>query len=269
VTEPAGPTSGDIPPGAVPVAPSRLPLPPRFAMVHKLPFLDARRETPTATTFRFSLQGSNFRYLSNQFVLLVLPDVSDPWGPARRFSLSSSPTEVDAIAVTAKVTDSPYKQRLASLRPGEIVEVRGPIGHFLLRAERPAVMIAGGVGISPFRGMIRYAADTGLSTPIRLLYSARVPEEFAFRGELDAIARARPNISIVYTVTRPDESAARWSGGTGRVDAALVRAAARDLTDPLYYVCGTPEMVEGMASLLLDDLGVAEDRLVVERFFGY
>jgi len=269
VTENAGANPSDSAPTALPVAPSRVPLPPRFASVHHLPFLDARRETPTATTFRFALQGSAFRYLPNQFVALILPDVSDPWGPARRFSLSSSPTEVDAIAITAKLTESPYKQRLASLQPGEIVEVRGPIGHFVLDAKRPAVMIAGGVGISPFRGMVRYAADVGLPVPIRLLYSARVPEEFAFRGELDEIARARSNVDIVYTVTRPDESAAHWDGRTGRIDAAVVRAAARVLQDPVYYVCGTPDMVEGMVSLLLDDLAVPEDRLVVERFFGY
>ncbi len=264
----AGP-SPDGPPASVPAVPPRLLQPPRFASVHHLPFDGSHRETPTAMTFRFTLHGSDFRYLPNQFIALILPDVSDPWGPVRRFSLSSSPTERDAIAITAKLTDSPYKQRLATLRRGETVEVRGPIGRFLLNGDRPAVMIAGGVGISPFRGMIRYAADVGLEIPIRLLYSARVPEEFAFQRELDGISRTHENVQIAYTVTRPGESRVSWDGGIGRVDAAMIRGAAENLDGPVYYVCGTPDMVEGIVALLSDDLRIPEESILLERFLGY
>ena len=130
-------------------------------------------------------------------------------------------------------------------------------------------MIAGGVGISPFRGMIRYAADIGLQIPIRLLYSARVPEEFAFQRELDGIARTHENVKIAYTLTRLNESKVRWDGRTGRIDAAMIRAASENLEDPMYYACGTPDMVEGIATLLFDDLRISGESILLERFLGY
>ncbi|HEV8594861.1 MAG TPA: hypothetical protein VGR51_04955, partial [Thermoplasmata archaeon] len=97
-----------------------------------LPFRDATRETPTTRTVRFSIRGTGFRYRPNQFISLGLPGVEDPWGPFRRFSLSSRPTETEAIAITSKMTGSPFKERLRSLAPGDLVQVRGPMGDFIL-----------------------------------------------------------------------------------------------------------------------------------------
>ena len=237
--------------------------------IYRLPFRESRRETPTSRTFRFGLEGTEFRYRPNQFIALGLPGVNDPWGPFRRFSLSSSPTETEAIAITTKMTGSPYKERLASLERGKEVEVRGPMGGFILEETRPAAMIAGGVGISPFRGMIRYAFDRGLATPIVLLYSARVPEEFAFAAELDAVARKGDALRMHYTVTRPEESTVAWTGRTGRIDASLIREAEAGLRNPLYYACGTPALVQGVVTLLLRELQVPADDIRIERFMGY
>lgn len=241
---------------------------PRPSLYH-LPFLDARPETPTARTFRFGIQGRGFRYLPNQFVGLGLHGVDDPWGPVRRFSLSSSPTEADAIAITSKMTGSPYKEKLNALEAGEFVEVRGPIGDFVLEEDRPAVMIAGGIGITPFRGMIRYAADRHLPGPIVLVYSARTPEEFAFRGELDRIAVEWRGLQVSYTVTRPAQSEASWDGPVGRIDAALLRQATAGLDAPAFYVCGLPRMVNEVGSRLVRELGVSPEDIRVERFMGY
>jgi len=156
-------------------------------------------------TFRFSTEGSGFRYLSTQAIRLALPGVDDPWGPVRAFSLSSSPSEKGVLSVTARITDTPFKQALARLRPGDTAEVYGPLGFFLLDRSRPSVFLAGGIGITPFRGMLRYSLDMGDSVERRLLYSARVPEEFVFRDELDALARASSRLKVLYTVTRPSE----------------------------------------------------------------
>jgi ferredoxin-NADP reductase len=220
-------------------------------------------------TFHFSTEGSGFRYLSNQAIRLALPGVDDPWGAVRSFSLSSSPTETERISVTCKISDTPFKQALSRLRPGDTAEVHGPIGLFLLDRERPSVFLAGGIGISPFRGMMRYAADSGDRHERRLLYSARVPEELVFRSELDELAQEFPHLRTEYTVTRPAESETEWHGRVGRIDATWVREVATSLDRPKYYVVGLPEMVIDTLSMLRGSLGVPEDDIDYEVFRGF
>jgi ferredoxin-NADP reductase len=133
----------------------------------------------------------------------------------------------------------------------------------------PAVMIAGGIGISPFRGMIKFALDSGFDEPIVLAYSARTPEEFAFRAELDSIAQRLKNLKVLYTVTRPKESKLSWKGRVGRIDEQFIREAAAGLENPNFYVAGLPEMVESTLGILQSRLGLPEERLWWEPFRGY
>lgn len=238
-------------------------------MRYDLPFLESRTETPTTMTFRFSTRETDFRYRSNQAIRLILPNVHDPWGPARSFSLSSSPTEAGWVAVTAKMTGSPFKEGLRALEPGDRVWVLGPLGDLLYDPTRPSLFIAGGIGITPFRGMMRYAADTGASSPIRLLYSARIPEEFAFARELNELSRSHPHFQIGYTVTRPGESETHWSGRTGRIDEAWIHDSLEGLDHPKVYVVGLPEMVQDILRTLRDRFSFIEDDLEYEFFRGY
>lgn len=242
-----------------------VPPPGRFVLA----LIESRRESPTAMTFRFSTKGTGFRYLSNQAIRLSLPGVDDPWGAARTFSLSSSPSEPDQISVTCRISDTPFKQALSRLRPGETAEVFGPLGQFLYDPSRPTVFLAGGIGITPFRGMLRYAADTGASAPRRLLYSARVPEELVFRSELDELSRSSPHLEVHYTVTRPSESSVAWTGRVGRIDTAWIRELVKPLEHPMYFIAGLPEMVEEMLSALDGKLGVSEDDIDYEVFRGF
>ncbi len=246
-------------------SPPTLPRPQRWV----LPLLESRHESPTAMTFRFSTQGTGFHYLSNQAIRLALPGVDDPWGAVRSFSMSSSPSEPGQIAVTCKISDTPFKQALARLRPGDTAEVYGPLGTFLFDGTRPSVFIAGGIGITPFRGMLRYAADSGHTAEKRLLYSARVPEELVFRDELEALARASPHLKVHYTVTRPADSKTKWEGRVGRIDAAWIREISEPLERPKFYVAGLPEMVEEIVSVLGGPLQVPEEDLDYEMFRGY
>jgi len=234
-----------------------------------LPLLEAKRETPTATTFRFSTEATGFRYRSNQAIRLALPGVEDPWGAVRAFSLSSSPSEADQISVTCRISDTPFKQALARLRPGEPAEVYGPLGTFLYDPTRPAIFLAGGIGITPFRGMLRYAADTGAAAERRLLYSARTPEEIVFRTELDELARSDPRLRVHYTVTRPAESEAVWDGRVGRITPAWIEEVATSLPSAKFYVAGLPEMVEEMVSTLGGRGGVPPADVLFEMFRGF
>ncbi len=220
-------------------------------------------------TFDFSTQGADFRYRSNQAIRLALPGVNDPWGPVRSFSLSSSPSERGRIAVTCKISDTPFKQALSRMAPGDEAEVYGPLGAFLLDRHRPGVFLAGGIGITPFRGMFRYAADTGETEERRLLYSARVPEELVFRSELDELSRSSPNLQVQYSVTRPTESKVRWTGRVGRIRMEWIKATAEPLDRPKFYVAGLPEMVVEMVTLLRSRLQIPDDDIDYEMFRGY
>ena len=242
-----------------------LPVPARY----ELPLIDSRRESPTAMTFRFSTEGTGFRYLSQQFVRLNLPKVEDPWGPARSFSLSSSPSEPNHLAVTCRISETPFKQALSVMKPGDTAVVYGPLGSFLFDRTRPAVFLAGGIGITPLRGMIRFAHDTSFPNPMVLLYSARTPEELVFRAELDSLAGSGGRLNVQYSVSRPRASNGTWDGRIGRIDGGWVHEAARGLHQPKYYVCGLPEMVRQLVETLLGPLGVREDDVDYEVFRGF
>jgi len=182
----------------------------------------------------------------------------------RPMSLATSPTR-QHLEYAVRLSDSPYKRAFATLEPGDEVAVFGPIGNFVLDETGPAILIAGGIGITPFKGMAEYAADRALPVPIRLVYSSRSQDEIVYRDELAALEAQNPRFHVLHTVTG---LATHWRGATGRIDLGLLREAAGDLADPVYYVSGTPSMVVGTLRLLRGE-GAPADDIEVEAFRGY
>ncbi|OGG28950.1 hypothetical protein A2971_04865 [Candidatus Gottesmanbacteria bacterium RIFCSPLOWO2_01_FULL_46_21] len=228
-----------------------------------------RQETLTATTFIFT-SDSPISYRAGQHVSIRLPHENpDSRGTIRSFSLSSSSTE-KVLAVTTNEGESSFKKKLFSFSAGDTIEARGPGGGFIFREEDPGhhIMIAGGIGITPFRSMLTYVSDKQLSMPITVLYSNRTPEEIVFKDYL-----AELSTKVIHTITRPQDSPTVWSGRTGRIDEALVREIS---TGPdsvgaggdRYYVCGSLPFVESMVTLL-GTMGIASDRIHFEKFTGY
>src|SRR5207245_10710148 len=103
---------------------------------------------------------------------------------ARPMSLATSPTRPH-LEYAVRLSDSPYKRAFAGLQPGDETRVFGPIGDFVLHETRPAVLLAGGIGITPLKGMAEYAAANTLPITIRLVYCHRREAELADRHELD------------------------------------------------------------------------------------
>ena len=184
---------------------------------------------------------------------------------ARPMSLTTSPTRPH-LEYAVRLSDSAYKRAFAALRPDDEVRVFGPIGDFVLHETRPAVLVAGGVGITPLKGMAEYAADNALPIPIRLAYINRSEVEILYRDELEALETLNPHFRVLHTLTRTTDPG--WKGATGRIDSKLVQDAARDLADPIYYVSGTPSMVVGMLRFLRG-LDVPDSNIEVEAFRGY
>src|SRR5213083_3492730 len=117
---------------------------------------------------------------------------------ARPMSLATSPTRPH-LEYAIRLSDSAYKRAFAALQPDDEVRVFGPIGDFVLHETRPAVLLAGGIGITPLKGMAEYAADKALPIPIRLVHSNRSEDEIVYRLELDTLEKQNANFRIRYT----------------------------------------------------------------------
>jgi ferredoxin-NADP reductase len=222
-------------------------------------------ETPSVRTVTLGLPGWAGHAAGQH--LDVRLTAEDGYAAERSYSIASAPGE--PVEITVERLDdgevSPYLTR--ELRPGDQIEVRGPIGgYFVWPGEDPAaelLLVAGGSGVVPFRSILRHRQDAGSPVPVRLLYSARSLPDVIYRAELDATA---PGVEVIYTLTRQQPPG--WSGRTGRVGPAQLAEVAWPAGDAaLAYVCGPTPFVESVASALVE-LGYPAGRIKTERFGG-
>lgn len=226
----------------------------------------AREEEAEGTvTFHFE-KPAGFRFKAGQAIYLSLPALigADNRGRMRTFSLSSSPHEPD-LTITTRVSDSAFKKTLEVLPLGSGIELSGPYGNMVLDERRPAVFIAGGIGITPFRSMIRDAIERGLGQRMVLVYSVRKADEAAFSGELEALAERYPHLELVPTITGSGDVPPGWRHG--KVTDEMISRHAGDLSGQNFYVAGPPSMVRGVKQMLFGS-GVARTRLHSEEFTG-
>lgn len=223
-------------------------------------------------------------YLPGQYYYFTLPKLNhpDPRGATRHFTLSSSPTDGKTLRNTTRIREeSGYKQSLDELTVGSEIEGDGPNGTFILNDNQEGVQIflAGGIGITPFRSMIRYATDKKLTVPIYLIYSNSHPEEIAFKKELEQMAKENPNFKVAMTVSKPEESLpagkagkTKWSGLTGRIDEKLLKSQIENwqlaIEDCNWWVCGPPPMVDAMEQVF-GKLNINPGQIRSEKFTGY
>lgn len=236
--------------------------------------INKKEEARETKTFFFEKPGG-FSYIAGQYCYFTLTKLSyeDSRGGVRHFTLSSSPTEENIALTTRMRTESGFKKTLDELPEGSQVVMSGPQGDFILGAETattPQVMIAGGIGVTPYRSIIRYVADKNLQVPIHLIYANSLPEDIAFKEEFEEIVSEHKNIKISYTVSRPEESNQPWTGLTGRIDENMLSQLTThySLLTTHYWLCGPPAMVSAMEEVL-DKLQVPQDRVKVEKFTGY
>jgi ferredoxin-NADP reductase len=231
--------------------------------------LQGREELAEGTlAFRFE-KPPGFQFKAGQAVVLELLNPPAEEGQKRRtFSLASAPFE-SSLAIATRMRDTAFKRALKALPEGASVKLIGPLGQLTLAdASRPAVFIAGGIGITPFISMLRQATTESSPQTLLLLYSNRRPEDAAFLGELQELERQNRNFRLVPTMTEMTKSARTWSGETGFLNGDLIRRAVKDLATPLYYVVGPPAMVVAMQGTLRA-AGVPEDDILTEEFYGY
>jgi glycine betaine catabolism B len=221
-------------------------------------------------TFRFT-KGGYPEYKAGQFAFFPLEGVNnDSKGPVRHFTIASSPTE-DVLIISTRIRDSEYKQRLDSLQTGAKIKVSKPQGNFVLHDDHsiPAVFLSGGIGVTPFRSMIKYATDKKLPIKITMFDSNRNQQNILYKDEFDSWVTENGDLKIVYAVT--DEATEHWSGERGRIDKSMLeRHLTREQIDSaIFYICGPPAMIKAMQDLLKNDFRIPDDRIKIEEFTGY
>jgi ferredoxin-NADP reductase len=211
-----------------------------------------RREGVAEGTMAFHLERpAGFDFQAGQNLNLSLGE-----GETRTFTIASAPHEPELMVATRMRKESTFKQRLATMPLTEPVTIDGPNGVMTLHedAARPAVFIAGGIGITPFLAMARDAAHRRLKHPLTLLYSNRRPQDAAFLQELQRL----PNLRLV----------ARMTDAEGFMDEAFFRKHLADAKAPMVYLAGPPAMTMAVQGALTG-IGVPDDAIRSEEFYGY
>jgi len=220
--------------------------------------------------FHFSRTPAfSFRAGQNLTMSLIAPPETDGEGDTRTFTIASAPHEPDLMIAT-RMRDTAFKRVLKAAAAGTTVRIDGPNGEMVLHddASRPAVFLAGGIGITPFLSMARHAARERLPHHLTLFYSNRRPEDAAFLPELQKLERLNPNYRLVATMAEAEKSAHPWSGETGFIRREMLERHLPDISKPVYYFAGPPAMTMAMSGMLTG-MGVAEDSMRYEEFYGY
>lgn len=231
-----------------------------------------RREEVAEDTMAFYFEKpAGFQFNAGQFLnyTLINPPETDARGSRRAFSIASAPFEEDLMLAT-RMRDTAFKRVLRRAPLGTAVRIDGPFGAFTLHADaaRPAVFLAGGIGITPFRSMILQATREGRPHRLFLFYSNRRPEDAAFLTELQRLEEQNRKYKFIGTMTEMAKSRRSWHGETGYIDKEMLARYVGDLDAPIYYVAGPPAMVTAMREMLVH-AGVGKDSIRTENFAGY
>jgi len=231
--------------------------------------LTGRGEVAQGTLALRVSKPQGFGFKAGQAVYLSLPGLTqaDAKGRVRTFSIASAPHEAE-LTLATRLTDSRLKHHLAAAAIGEPIQIEGPYGDLTLHddAARPAVFLAGGIGITPIRSMILDALHRALPQRLYLFYSNRRPEDAAFLAELQALAHQHPQFTLIATFT--DAALPPGAGERGRITAELMARHVDDPAAPIYYLAGPPAMVAAMQDVLAQ-AGINPAQVRAEAFSGY
>jgi len=195
--------------------------------------------------FRFEKPHS-FVFKAGQYIDLTLSPSGS--GPANElthtFSIASSPFEKELV-VTTRMRNTAFKRALSVLPVGSEARIEGPMGSFTLHnnTARPAVFLAGGIGIAPFLSMLSHANEEKLRHPIVLFYANRYLEDAAFMDALWELERANPRFRFIPTLTRTDKNYRGWKGETGHINQEMLFTKVGVLRGPIFYIAGPSLMV--------------------------
>lgn len=234
--------------------------------IYKLKLIDRRVVADNTIACVFE-KPANFNFVAGQYggFTLINPIETDQGGITRRFSILSAPHD-EHLAIATRVQQSAFKRNLEQLPIGSEIKFAGPTGNFVLdETNAPIALIAGGIGVAPFYSMIRHATQQQSTRPIFLFYGNQQHKDAPFLEELLTLQQENPHFTFIPTMSSPDVT---WTGETGYISDSMIAKHIPDLSQPHYYVCGSPVMVNALQNLLRE-MEIAEERIKVEDFPGY
>jgi len=222
-------------------------------------------ELPDTRTIRLDWpSGYEVDFKTGQFITLYWPDTPTY---KRAYSLSSCALDRGFYEVTVK-RDGKMGTRIVDwAKAGDRMGVIPPTGRFLpvYEPDMHLICVAGGSGVTPFRGFVREATRRKLATRISVLYSVRTTNDIIFNTEFHQLQRENPNFSFYVTCTRLHEQDP-WTGRRGRITADWVKECTRDSNRTVFYACGPNELVEFAENVVLHDLGVPKAQMKTEKW---
>jgi ferredoxin-NADP reductase len=224
------------------------------------PVLSALDETRDIRTLRLA-RPEGFEFQPGQFLTVRVR--SDGRELVRCYSISSPPEASGYLEISVKKQGAVSGALHACAKPGSSLTVRAPAGGFVYPSgdDRPLVLLAGGIGITPMMSMLRHAVLTEPTRPVTLLYSARTEDDFAFRDELESMARRSPRVRVTLAASRGATSSPVYPG---RLDRSLLDTVP-DLRDSIACLCGPQAMIDGL-STTLELLGMPRPQIRSELF---
>lgn len=224
----------------------------------KLKFIEKKKEAGDAVSHIFEpLEPMD--WTAGQFLIYFLPHESpDIRGKQRFFTISSAPFEKHVMLTTRIFSEnrSSFKQALEKLNPGDLVEVKGPDGDFVLTEPNTQyVFIAGGIGITPFRSILKQLDHEDKDFTVELLYANKT-DEFVFKEELEELKTKHPNFEIRYIISPQ------------HIDEKYIEQNVNDYKNKMFYVSGPEPMVESLYEML-KGMGIKEENIKTDYFPGY
>jgi ferredoxin-NADP reductase len=218
--------------------------------------------TPTAATLRME-KPDGFTFKPGQWGYFTIE--RDGAKVSRSLSFSSSPTE-PYLEFTKRISSSDFCRTVEQLQQGDEISFRGPMGNLIYEGGLNKVtFLAGGIGITPIRSILKYAVDRGINGDKYLLYGNLNMVETAFADEIEQWKREDPGLKVTHVLNDPPQG---WDGFTGFIDSRVIEASVPNLSDQTFFVSGPPPMVNAVTGCL-DELGVHRDRVFKEELQGY
>jgi len=213
--------------------------------------------------------GFDFKPGQSADLTLPNPPETDAEGNVRTFSIASAPFE-DQLMFATRMRDTAFKRSLKKMPLGTVVKMDSAMGSFTLHknSAKPAVFLAGGIGVTPFSSIVRQADHDRAPHKLYLFYSNRRPEDAPFVEVLQNLEKTNPQFRFIATMTEMRRSKKTWNGETGRIDQEMLSKYLNELRGPIYYVAGPPALVGGMRKMLVAS-GVDEDDIRSDEFSGY
>lgn len=225
--------------------------------------------TLAVTVYRDPAKGG-FHYKPGQYAAISFRNHGRPT-PARCFSMTSSPTEPGYLQFAMRIKGDFTTTAAKRIRPGAVIRLEGPFGSFVMRPfrDRMCVMLAGGIGITPFMSMARFAAAARMPNDLLLLYSCRSADDIPFAMELMELQRRNPRFHVIFAISDGPIDRLQsygWQVVSGRVtDILLDSVLSGWYRDRTYFMCGPPPFMEALDQTLRSR-GVPKRRIITEVF---